>query len=154
MEHRLAFTAATLDEARAKLAQRDRCHRGDVKKHRELLSIFHGDDALQAAISTWVRDGKHTKLLELWVSGVAFAWDRLYGPGSAYGARRPRRLPLPTYPFARDRYWASGHDSRHDRRDDSRPGAGGFEAVLDDLAGQRISIEAALDRVSAPAMES
>jgi acyl transferase domain-containing protein len=146
MEHRLAFTAATLDEARAKLAQRDRCCRGEVKKHREVLSIFDGDDALQAAISTWVRDGKHTRLLELWVNGVAFDWERLYGPGSVYGARRPRRVVLPTYPFARDRYWARGHDRRRD--------AGAFEALLDDVAGQRISVEAALDLVSAPAMES
>ncbi|HWU90436.1 MAG TPA: hypothetical protein VN253_24395, partial [Kofleriaceae bacterium] len=145
MEHRLAFTAATLDEARDKLAQRDGGYRGEVKKYREVLSIFNGDDVLQAAISAWVRDGKHSKLLELWVKGVAFDWERLYGPGSVYGARRPRRVALPTYPFARDRYWANGHDKRLD--------AGEFEALLDDLAGQRISVEAALDRVSAPTID-
>jgi natural product biosynthesis luciferase-like monooxygenase protein len=161
MEHRLAFTAATLDAARDQLAQRDRCYRGEVKKYREVLSIFNGDDVLQAAISAWLREGKHTKLLELWVKGVAVDWERLYGPGSAYGARRPRRVALPTYPFARERYWAHGHGKRGDEqvrivgRGQSARGsdAGAFEALLDELAGQRISVDAALDRVSAPTID-
>ncbi|MBB6249462.1 SDR family NAD(P)-dependent oxidoreductase, partial [Rhodanobacter sp. A1T4] len=34
-----------------------------------------------------------------WVKGLAFDWQRLYG------AHRPRRISLPTYPFARERYW-------------------------------------------------
>ena len=149
MEHRLAFTAATLDEARDKLAQRDRCYRGDAKQYREVLSIFNGDDVLQAASAAWAREGKHTKLLELWVKGVAFDWARLYGPGSAYGARQPRRVALPTYPFARERYWAHAPKKHAPLLVD----AGAFEAVLDELAGQRISVEAALDRVSAPMID-
>ena len=43
--------------------------------------------------------GKFGKLLDLWVKGLAFDWSRLYGEV------RPRRLSLPTYPFARERYW-------------------------------------------------
>jgi 3-oxoacyl-(acyl-carrier-protein) synthase/acyl carrier protein len=170
MEHRLAFTAATLDEARAKLARPDRWTRGEVKAYREVWSIFNGDDVLQAGISAWVKGGKHAKLLELWVKGVAFDWTRLYGAGSVYGARQPRRVALPTYPFARDRYWARGVDGvigngkRHGQRDERLDGqgngngngdvldgdleAGGIEALLDDLAGQRISVEAALDHVT------
>ncbi|MEJ2125065.1 MAG: hypothetical protein P8Y47_09735, partial [Alphaproteobacteria bacterium] len=39
------------------------------------------------------------KLAELWVKGLAFDWNRLYGE------RKPHRLSLPTYPFAQERYW-------------------------------------------------
>ena len=37
----------------------------------------------------------------LWLSGAEFAWKRFHG-----GARR--RVPLPTYPFERLRYWIDG----------------------------------------------
>ena len=50
-------------------------------------------------IDAWVAKGKYGKLLELWVKGLAFDWRRLYGEA------RPRRISLPTYPFARERYW-------------------------------------------------
>ncbi|MCB0210643.1 MAG: SDR family NAD(P)-dependent oxidoreductase, partial [Anaerolineae bacterium] len=39
------------------------------------------------------------KLAQLWASGVDIAWSMLY-PGQT-----PRRISLPTYPFARERYW-------------------------------------------------
>ena len=50
-------------------------------------------------LDAWVAKGKYGKLLELWVKGLAFDWRRLYGEA------RPRRISLPTYPFARERYW-------------------------------------------------
>ncbi|MEV7775551.1 SDR family NAD(P)-dependent oxidoreductase, partial [Kitasatospora sp. NPDC086791] len=39
------------------------------------------------------------RLLGLWIQGVTVDWDALYD-GDA-----PARIGLPTYPFARDRYW-------------------------------------------------
>ncbi|HWE64023.1 MAG TPA: FkbM family methyltransferase, partial [Chloroflexota bacterium] len=36
---------------------------------------------------------------QLWLSGVEVDWDAFHGP------ERRRRVPLPTYPFARQRYW-------------------------------------------------
>lgn len=36
---------------------------------------------------------------QLWLAGVAPAWERLHAQG------RRRRLPLPTYPFERQRHW-------------------------------------------------
>jgi acyl transferase domain-containing protein len=33
------------------------------------------------------------------VKGLVFDWKRLYGE------RKPKRISLPTYPFARERYW-------------------------------------------------
>ncbi|RZK98581.1 MAG: hypothetical protein EOP36_21310, partial [Rubrivivax sp.] len=43
--------------------------------------------------------GKLHKLLDLWVKGLSFNWEQLHGEA------KPRRISLPTYPFARERYW-------------------------------------------------
>ena len=45
------------------------------------------------------RTKKYTKLLDLWVKGLVLDWNKIYGE------RKPRRISLPTYPFARERYW-------------------------------------------------
>jgi polyketide synthase PksN len=74
-------------------------YQGEVKREKETLSVFAADEDLAAAIEAWVAKGKYGKLLELWVKGLSVDWKRLYGE------RRPRRIPLPTYPFARERYW-------------------------------------------------
>ena len=45
------------------------------------------------------RTGKFSKLVELWVKGLELDWSKLYGEA------KPRRMSLPVYPFAKDRYW-------------------------------------------------
>ena len=39
-------------------------------------------------------------VLDLWVQGVPVDWAALYGPGDDV-----RRISLPAYPFAKERYW-------------------------------------------------
>ncbi|MBG6133277.1 polyketide synthase PksN [Aquimarina sp. EL_43] len=41
------------------------------------------------------------KLAQLWVDGVEIDWERLYTHD------KPNRISLPTYPFAKERYWVS-----------------------------------------------
>jgi acyl transferase domain-containing protein/tryptophanase/acyl carrier protein len=40
-----------------------------------------------------------SRLAELWVSGAKIDWRLLHTPGA------PRRVSVPTYPFAKERYW-------------------------------------------------
>jgi acyl transferase domain-containing protein len=40
-----------------------------------------------------------TQLAQLWISGVEIDWQLLYLN------EKPQRISLPTYPFARKRYW-------------------------------------------------
>ncbi|MFG2793365.1 phosphopantetheine-binding protein [Streptomyces sp. NPDC048419] len=47
----------------------------------------------------WARAGKLSKLAAVWVKGLEVDWNLLH-EGSAR-----RRIALPTYPFARTRYW-------------------------------------------------
>jgi acyl transferase domain-containing protein len=53
-----------------------------------------------------MNDRKLTKLAQLWVSGVDIDWQLLY-PN-----QKPQRISLPTYPFARERYWIPTTDEQ------------------------------------------
>ncbi len=118
MEHRLAFTAGTLEQLQEKLAGYlggqaqgggiAECYVGEVKKNKEVLSGLNADEETQSLIQRWLQGGKYGKLLELWAKGLSFEWSRMYGPGGVYAGQRPRRLALPGYPFARERYWVEG----------------------------------------------
>src|SRR6202000_1748872 len=76
-------------------------YRGEVRRGEEALSLLAADEDMAQTIEAWVAKGKYGKLLELWVKGWSFDWQRLYGE------EKPRRLPLPTYPFARERHWVT-----------------------------------------------
>ena len=109
MAHRLAFTATSIADVRAKLGayldgrigrgEFDECHVGDAKANKDLLANFRGDEDIQAAIAAWIEKGRYGKLLQLWSKGWALDWAVLHGE------RKPRRVALPTYPFARERHW-------------------------------------------------
>ena len=74
-------------------------YQGQVKRNKEALSLFSTDADLQQTIDKWIANRKLSKLVELWVKGLELDWSKLYGEV------KPRRVSLPTYPFARERYW-------------------------------------------------
>jgi acyl transferase domain-containing protein/acyl-CoA synthetase (AMP-forming)/AMP-acid ligase II len=105
MEERLGFIINSVEQLLARLqgfinGERDleNTYRGQVQRNKEALSLF-ADAELQEAVDKWMRRGKVSKLLELWVRGLDLDWDKLYDEV------RPTRVGLPTYPFSRDRYW-------------------------------------------------
>ncbi|GHO57926.1 non-ribosomal peptide synthetase/type I polyketide synthase [Ktedonobacter robiniae] len=69
--------------------------------------IFQAEHGSHTIISSLRRPSKaqegDTSLLSslgrLWLAGVAIEWDKLHAD------EEPRRVPLPTYPFERQRYW-------------------------------------------------
>lgn len=110
MEERLACTACTLEELEFKLEAfvQGRSDIGGIYfgraswKH-ETAELFQDEDMRQV-LEVWMVKGKHAQLLELWVKGVGLDWDKLYA-----GAL-PRRLSLPTYPFAKNKYWVLNYN--------------------------------------------
>ncbi|HEX4715176.1 MAG TPA: polyketide synthase dehydratase domain-containing protein, partial [Ktedonobacteraceae bacterium] len=72
---------------------------GDTKGNQKALALFTTDQDLQQAVEKWMVNKKLGKLLELWVKGLEVDWKKLYGE------KAPRRLRLPLYPFAQERYW-------------------------------------------------
>ncbi|NGO06589.1 SDR family NAD(P)-dependent oxidoreductase [Streptomyces sp. HC44] len=105
MDVRLALAVASAAELTAKLAafvageDVDDLYLGNVKEHREALTALGDDGDMATTVDVWIEKGKFDRLLGLWVKGLSVDWGKLYG------AQRPRTLPLPGYPFARERYW-------------------------------------------------
>jgi polyketide synthase PksN len=79
----------------------------EAMRHRLALPVADIAD-LRGALRDWL-DGRTTRaavpdpvgrLIDRWTAGEDVDWTVLYGP------QRPRRISLPTYPFARERHWA------------------------------------------------
>jgi polyketide synthase PksN len=51
------------------------------------------------AVERQIASAELDDLLEAWAGGAEVDWNKLYGDD------RPNRIRLPTYPFARERYW-------------------------------------------------
>ncbi|MCR8978410.1 SDR family NAD(P)-dependent oxidoreductase [Brevibacillus laterosporus] len=106
MEARLAFTAASIGEVEEKLnsylkgsIDSSDFYRGQAKRNKESLLALGVDEDMQGTIEAWIAKGKYGKLLEFWVNGLVMDWRKLYGE------IKPHRISLPTYPFAKERYW-------------------------------------------------
>ncbi|HEX8619469.1 MAG TPA: SDR family NAD(P)-dependent oxidoreductase, partial [Thermoanaerobaculia bacterium] len=74
-------------------------YRGRVQRNDEALSLLSTDADLQQAIEKWLGTNKVARLLDLWAKGLELDWRKLYREAT------PRRISLPVYPFARERYW-------------------------------------------------
>jgi polyketide synthase PksN len=74
-------------------------YRGQAKRQNDTLALFSADADLRQTVDKWIENRKLTKLAELWAKGLEVEWSKLYGEA------RPKRVSLPTYPFAKDRYW-------------------------------------------------
>ncbi|QYF93474.1 SDR family NAD(P)-dependent oxidoreductase [Massilia sp. PAMC28688] len=106
MDERLAMVVDSAAQLRAQLAafvqgrqEQGEMYRGQVRRNGEGLGQIGQDDDMAEAIDKWIARRKLGKLLELWSKGLDLDWSRLYS-GTA-----PRRVSLPSYPFARERHW-------------------------------------------------
>ncbi|WP_220025472.1 SDR family NAD(P)-dependent oxidoreductase [Paenibacillus sp. S02] len=115
MEERLAIIVKSTRELTEKLESFlagnediDGLYLGQAKKNKDILAVLEADEDMAKMVDSWINKGKYTKLAELWVKGLLFDWTRLYENIS------PRRISLPTYPFAKESYWifARGGESR------------------------------------------
>ena len=106
MDERLAIIAGSIKELKEKLTaflnsriEVENLYVGHVQNINDSAELFSEDEDLQQSIEAWIAKGKYAKLLGLWVKGLKIAWHKLYGNN------RSKRISLPTYPFASDRYW-------------------------------------------------
>ena len=105
MDARLGCIVSSFAELEAKLqafldgADAPKLYRGDAQSNHDVLSVLTSDDAFHTIVDRWLEQEQTDKLLELWVKGLKVDWARLHA------ATQPRRVSLPTYPFARESYW-------------------------------------------------
>ncbi|WP_139487920.1 SDR family NAD(P)-dependent oxidoreductase [Brevibacillus dissolubilis] len=106
MDTRLGLIICSIQELQEKLQSFldgedgiESLYLGQVRRNRDTLAIFAADEELQEALEKWMQRKKYTKLVDMWVKGLPIDWSKLYGTA------KPRRISLPTYPFAKERYW-------------------------------------------------
>ncbi|MCB0195541.1 MAG: SDR family NAD(P)-dependent oxidoreductase, partial [Anaerolineae bacterium] len=113
MEQRLALVVSSVEALIEKLKQYDQkqtpiegVYRGNPKSSNLNSELLIGGEAGEGFIRTVIRNRELHRLAQLWVSGVEIVWPLLY-PNQL-----PRRMSLPTYPFAKKRYWFERHHEK------------------------------------------
>ncbi|WFE15879.1 type I polyketide synthase [Bacillus atrophaeus] len=122
MDERLALVAENMQGLEEKLNEfiagkvnTEHLYRGQVKRNKETMAVFAADEDMAKTIEAWIRKGKYTKFLDLWVKGLNIDWNMLYQDD------KPQRISLPSYPFARDRYWIEENERQTVEKNSVRP---------------------------------
>jgi len=151
MEERMGVIVGSIKELKKKLKgyledkeDTEDLYEGQVKKNKEALDVLKSDEELQKITHSWIEKKKYRKLLDLWVKGLELDWNLLYLEGI-----KPRRMSLPTYPFAKERYWAEDNHLLKEKPDDN---SGDFDQDLYDklinkIIDDEINIEEAMLRI-------
>ncbi|WP_309303859.1 SDR family NAD(P)-dependent oxidoreductase [Brevibacillus laterosporus] len=102
MEERVVFVVQDLSDLIGKLEAfseseqpMDQCWRGRIQKNKE--HDRHQD--AHKLMSEWIAQGNYAQIAESWAKGLHVDWNLFYGEC------QPKRIALPTYPFAKNCYW-------------------------------------------------
>jgi thioesterase domain-containing protein/acyl carrier protein len=111
MAERLAIVVESVEEVTNKLTQYvqseteiEAFYCGNVKANKAQIDLLIDGKAGEAFLRIAMKEKELTKLAQLWISGVDIDWFLLYG-----NQKQPR-ISLPTYPFAKERYWISASE--------------------------------------------
>ncbi|MCY8787193.1 SDR family NAD(P)-dependent oxidoreductase [Bacillus inaquosorum] len=109
MEERAAFIVKDIKDLTAKLRafangdkEIDGCWTGQAKENQEAA----GPTSENALRNSTITDSQLKKMAESWVQGKRVIWDELYGD------RKPLKISVPTYPFAKERYWIPAPETK------------------------------------------
>ena len=72
---------------------------GNVEQYKEKFEKLLGNKGIQKYLSNQLRERNLDEVAEFWIMGAAIDWSALYEN------QQPHRISLPTYPFAKERYW-------------------------------------------------
>ncbi|WP_241461468.1 enoyl-CoA hydratase-related protein, partial [Aquimarina macrocephali] len=107
MDKRLGFVVSSVVELKENLESYlddtrgvEGMYQGEVKRGEDFYEL-----ATDTAVQEWISNKNIAKLLDVWVKGYAVDWQLLYGDVV------PGLMSLPTYPFARERYWIPVSDT-------------------------------------------
>ena len=106
MEERLGIIASSTEDLIDKLNKYisneeviEDLYVGQIKKNKEMISSLETDEILSKAVEIWIAKRNYSKLLEFWTKGLNVDWTKLYKE------EKPKKISLPTYPFAKEKYW-------------------------------------------------
>ncbi len=117
MAERLAIVVDNIQALRNKLTQYTQgqteiahFYRGNVQTSKAHSALLIEGEAGQAFLNMLIEKQELTKLAQLWILGVDIDWQLLYPK-----QHKPQRIALPTYPFARERYWIAKKETSLNR---------------------------------------
>lgn len=103
MEERLGIIAVSAEDLLEKLNLFIAGHASAMymsgRADKGLVKTLRSDDEIQKILNNSWEPQIYERLLELWIKGMEIDWSKLYG------GKQPKRISLPTYPFAKERYW-------------------------------------------------
>jgi len=106
MKYRMAFVASSIEEIIEKLnqfvmlaEQAEGVYLGQATTNQEISPSLNSEQELKRMLTQWVKDKNYHELMMLWVKGGEINWEEFYQAG------RPKRMSLPSYPFAKEHYW-------------------------------------------------
>ncbi|MGY2288357.1 beta-ketoacyl synthase N-terminal-like domain-containing protein [Pseudomonas sp. SDO528_S397] len=76
---------------------------GERKSGGDAVQGHLADTDVQLLVSSWLAQQRLDQVLRFWCQGAALDWRAL--PPAGPQAYQPRRISLPGYPFADERYW-------------------------------------------------
>lgn len=106
MEERLGIVARSLDELERKLEAfvSGAAEKGDLYRGSALPQDQDAASPVPLLQNVeLIADGQNREVVQFWVKGGAVDWKSLYSK------RKPKRISLPGYPFARESYWLPGN---------------------------------------------
>ncbi|MCL9781787.1 SDR family NAD(P)-dependent oxidoreductase [Vibrio sp. S4M6] len=111
LRYRIAFAVGSAEELIEKLTRFVESNSSDYpvadSKHpSEHMALFLAEDDAQDMMQKWLLKQQWKKLAQLWLSGGHVDWSLLYQDYA------PLRMSVPTYPFAKERYWRQAEDVR------------------------------------------
>ncbi|MER6405749.1 SDR family NAD(P)-dependent oxidoreductase [Streptomyces viridosporus] len=126
-------------------------HRGRAARSDRAVTALTADADMSAVVGTWLAKGAYAKVLDLWVNGFELDW------GSLHPAVAARIVPLPTYPFARERYWIAerpldgrlpdAHPDAVDGEPKDCPPDPLIDDLLDEVVNGSLGVEAAAEHI-------
>ena len=98
MPERLALVASSVEDLKQKFEQ---ILRGETPKESYSNNVRKAKEEIDAEtfVQAAIEQNELSRLAELWVAGAKIDWRLLHKSGL------PRRISVPPYPFARERYW-------------------------------------------------
>lgn len=105
MEERLAILVYSVSEFQALLeafaggqVSDGQIYQDNSRSNKQLQTPSQKEN-VEYMVQEWIRANEFSKLAAFWVKGGNVDWTQLYG------SVKPGRISLPSYPFARNRYW-------------------------------------------------
>lgn len=116
MEERIAFLVDGIQELKEKINLfiegipiiQD-CWYGENTKNKNTAGQLGNNKDSQELINKWFKKNKLNEIAQSWAQGANIKWN------SVYKKNKPRRINLPTYPFAKTGYWIPDIDPKKDR---------------------------------------